>query len=165
MNMFGLSPSVGTAHIACYWKFFLSHYIEVLCQYRLCKVDHANLTYLVIRQLNHLKVRMLDLHRSPASRRRRMKGNPVSGGITGSSCSWGMKILGPGAPDWGSLESETVKIWSRFLRDSDPRMTALAMTSSNCKRMTVRVQLRKLMIVRLKGLCAKMNRLVVNRQS
>jgi hypothetical protein len=26
---------------ACYWKFFLLHYIQVLCQYRLCKADHA----------------------------------------------------------------------------------------------------------------------------
>jgi hypothetical protein len=30
------------------------------------------------------------LHRSPASRRRRRKGNPVSGGITGPACSWGI---------------------------------------------------------------------------
>jgi hypothetical protein len=29
------------------------------------------------------------LHRSPASRKRRRKGNPVPGGITGSPCSWG----------------------------------------------------------------------------
>jgi hypothetical protein len=28
------------------------------------------------------------LHRSPGSRRRRRKGNPVPGGITGSPCSW-----------------------------------------------------------------------------
>jgi hypothetical protein len=30
------------------------------------------------------------LHRSPASRRRRRKRNPVSGGITGVPCSWGI---------------------------------------------------------------------------
>jgi hypothetical protein len=30
------------------------------------------------------------LHRSPASRRRRRKGNPVPGSITGTSCSWGI---------------------------------------------------------------------------
>jgi hypothetical protein len=30
------------------------------------------------------------LHRSPASRRRRRKGNPVSGGITKPPCSWGL---------------------------------------------------------------------------
>jgi hypothetical protein len=41
MNMLGLSSSVRIAHIACYWKFFLVHYIQVLCQYRLCKADHA----------------------------------------------------------------------------------------------------------------------------
>jgi hypothetical protein len=29
--------------IACYWKFILSDYIQVLCQYRLCKADHAYL--------------------------------------------------------------------------------------------------------------------------
>jgi hypothetical protein len=49
------------------------------------------------------------LHRSPASRRRQRKGK--------------FRI-------WDS------KIWSRFPRDSDPRMTALARTSSNCKRQT-----------------------------
>jgi hypothetical protein len=30
------------------------------------------------------------LHRSPASRKRRQKGNPVPGGITGPPCSWGL---------------------------------------------------------------------------
>jgi hypothetical protein len=29
------------------------------------------------------------LHCNPASRRRRRKGNPVPGGITGPPCSWG----------------------------------------------------------------------------
>jgi hypothetical protein len=47
------------------------------------------------------------LHRSPASRRRRQKGN---------------------SRIWDS------KIWSRVPRDSDLRMTALARSSSNCKR-------------------------------
>jgi hypothetical protein len=28
------------------------------------------------------------LHRGPASHRRRRKGNPVPGGITGPACSW-----------------------------------------------------------------------------
>jgi hypothetical protein len=36
----------------------------------------------------------------------------------------------------GSLESETVNIWSWVPRDSDRRMTALARISSNCKRQT-----------------------------
>jgi hypothetical protein len=49
------------------------------------------------------------LHRSPASRRRRRK--------------WKSRI-------WKS------KIWSWVPRDSNPRMTALASTSSNCKRQT-----------------------------
>jgi hypothetical protein len=48
-------------------------------------------------------------HRSPASRRRRRKGNPVPGGITGSPGSWGIQIWRPGHPGWGSLESKTVK--------------------------------------------------------
>jgi hypothetical protein len=39
----------------------------------------------------------------------RRKGNPVSGCITGSPCSWGIYMLGPGPPGWGSLKSETVK--------------------------------------------------------
>jgi hypothetical protein len=30
------------------------------------------------------------LHRSPASRRRRRKGNPVPGDTTGPPCSWGI---------------------------------------------------------------------------
>jgi hypothetical protein len=33
--------SVRIALIACYWKFFLLHYIQVLCQYRLYRADHA----------------------------------------------------------------------------------------------------------------------------
>jgi hypothetical protein len=42
--------SVRIAHIACYSKFFLVHYIQVLCQYRLCKLNHVNLTYLMLQQ-------------------------------------------------------------------------------------------------------------------
>jgi hypothetical protein len=34
--------------------------------------------------------RLKYLHRSPASRKRRRKGNPVPGGITGPPCSWGI---------------------------------------------------------------------------
>jgi hypothetical protein len=29
--------SVRTAHVACYWNFFLVHYMQVLCQCRFCK--------------------------------------------------------------------------------------------------------------------------------
>jgi hypothetical protein len=47
MNMLSLSSSVRIAHIACYWKFFLLHYIQVPFKYRLCKVDHACLIYLM----------------------------------------------------------------------------------------------------------------------
>jgi hypothetical protein len=46
MNTLGSSSSVRIAHVACYWKFFLLHYTQVLCQYRLCRADHAYLTYL-----------------------------------------------------------------------------------------------------------------------
>jgi hypothetical protein len=60
MNMLGLS-SVHFAHIACYWKFFLLHYTQVLCQYRLCKACNAYLTYLMLqRQPSHLNGRKLD---------------------------------------------------------------------------------------------------------
>jgi hypothetical protein len=41
-----------------------------------------------------------------------------------------------GGDEKGSLESETVKIWSRVPQDLDPKMTALAMTRNNCKRQT-----------------------------
>jgi hypothetical protein len=41
------------------------------------------------------------LHRSPASRRRRWKGNPVPGGVTGPPCHWGTYIQRPGPPCWG----------------------------------------------------------------
>jgi hypothetical protein len=41
------------SHITCYWKFFLLHYTPVLCQYRLCRADHAYPTYLMLqRQLS-----------------------------------------------------------------------------------------------------------------
>jgi hypothetical protein len=50
-----------------------------------------------------------NFHRSPPSRRRRRKGNPVPGVRTGPPCSWGIQIWGPGPPGWESLESETVK--------------------------------------------------------
>jgi hypothetical protein len=61
MNMLRLSSSVHIAHISCYWKFFLLHYTQVLCQYRLCRADHACLTYLMLqRQLRHLIGHKLD---------------------------------------------------------------------------------------------------------
>jgi hypothetical protein len=57
MNMLPLSSSVRIAHIACYWTFLLVHYIQVLCQFRLCKADHAHLTYLMLqRQFSHCLV-------------------------------------------------------------------------------------------------------------
>jgi hypothetical protein len=63
MNMLGLSSSVRIAHtrIPYYWKFFHLHYIQVLCQYRLYKADHAYLTYLILqRQLSRLNRHELD---------------------------------------------------------------------------------------------------------
>jgi hypothetical protein len=47
INMLGLSSGVHFAHAACYWKFFLLHNTQVLCQYRLYRVDSAYLTDLV----------------------------------------------------------------------------------------------------------------------
>jgi hypothetical protein len=51
------------------------------------------------------------LQRSPSSRRRRRKWNPVLGRIAGAPCSWGMYdyIRGPAPSGWRSPESETVK--------------------------------------------------------
>jgi hypothetical protein len=49
------------------------------------------------------------LHSSPASCRRRRKGNPVSGSITGPPCSWGDINTGTWPSRLGSLEFETVK--------------------------------------------------------
>jgi hypothetical protein len=40
------------------------------------------------------------LHCNLASRRRRRKGNPVSGSITGPPCHWGTQIQGPVPPGW-----------------------------------------------------------------
>jgi hypothetical protein len=55
------SSSVRIAHIAWYWKFFVLHYTQVLCQCRLCKADHAYLTYLMLqRQLSHMNGLKLD---------------------------------------------------------------------------------------------------------
>jgi hypothetical protein len=47
MNVLRLSSGVRVAHMACYWKFFLLRYTQVLCQYRLCRADHAYLTCLL----------------------------------------------------------------------------------------------------------------------
>jgi hypothetical protein len=55
MNILGLSTRVRVALLAWYWHFFLLHYIQIICQYRLCKADDAYPTYLILqRQLNHL---------------------------------------------------------------------------------------------------------------
>jgi hypothetical protein len=41
--------------------FFRLHYIQTFCQYRLCKADHAYLTYLMLqRQVSHLNGHKLD---------------------------------------------------------------------------------------------------------
>jgi hypothetical protein len=58
------------------------------------------------------------LHRSPASRKRRRKGNPVPEGLAGPPCSWGIWIREPGPPGWGSLSWDS-KVWFRVLSDSD----------------------------------------------
>jgi hypothetical protein len=53
--------SICIAHMACHWKFFLSHYKQVLCQSRLCKAYHAYFTYLMLQlQLSQLNFRKLD---------------------------------------------------------------------------------------------------------
>jgi hypothetical protein len=64
------------------------------------------------------------LHRSPDSRKRRRKGNPVPGGITGRPCSWGIQIREPGPQGSGSLRWDS-KVWLRVLRDSHHWVIAL----------------------------------------
>jgi hypothetical protein len=64
----GLSSSARISHIACYWKFFLVHYTQALCQYRLCRADRVYLTYFMLqRQLSHLNGRKLDHSQVQAS--------------------------------------------------------------------------------------------------
>jgi hypothetical protein len=71
-------------------------------------------------------------HRIPASRRRRRKGNHARG------YNQATVFLGDiNTGTWRSRLRESriwdSKIWSQVLRDPDPRMTALAKTSSNYK--------------------------------
>jgi hypothetical protein len=47
-------------------------------------------------------------HRSTASHKRLRKGNPLSGGISRSPCTWGMWIRGPG------VSNETAKYGRQF---------------------------------------------------
>jgi hypothetical protein len=64
MNMLDLSSSVRIAHIrvARCWKFFHLNYIKIFWQYRLCKGDHAYLTYFMLqRHLSHLNSRQPSL--------------------------------------------------------------------------------------------------------
>jgi hypothetical protein len=76
------------------------------------------------------------LHRSPASRRRRRKRNPVPGRCNRANLFLEDINMVP----WPSSLRESriwdSKIWSCVPRDSDLRMSALARTSSNCKRQT-----------------------------
>jgi hypothetical protein len=61
MNMLGHLSTVRIAHIACYWKFILLHYIQILFQYRPGRADHDYFTYLMLqRQLSRLNGRKLD---------------------------------------------------------------------------------------------------------
>jgi hypothetical protein len=60
MNMLGLSSSVRFAHIACYWKFFLLHYTQVLSVHAM--QGRSCLSYLsyATRQPSHLNGLKLD---------------------------------------------------------------------------------------------------------
>jgi hypothetical protein len=55
------------------------------------------------------------LHRSPTSHKRRQKGNPVPGGITGSSCFW------------GDINTET---WPSRLGESQMRQQNMVVSSA-----------------------------------
>jgi hypothetical protein len=62
MNLAG-ETEVQTVSLSQYVieNIFLLHYTQVLCQYRLCRADHACLTHLMLqRQLSHLNGRKLD---------------------------------------------------------------------------------------------------------
>jgi hypothetical protein len=52
MNMLGLSLSLCFAHIPCYWKFFLLHYVQVLCQSSLWEPEYAYLSHVNVRYIN-----------------------------------------------------------------------------------------------------------------
>jgi hypothetical protein len=74
------------------------------------------------------------LHRNPASRSMRRKGNQVPGGIA----TLFLEVINTGTCS-SRLEESRIwdsKIWSRFPWDLGPRMTALASTSSNCIQQT-----------------------------
>jgi hypothetical protein len=62
MNMLSFSSSIYFAHIMLF-KILTFDYIQVICQYRLCKAVHAYLMYLLLqRQLSHLNDRKLNHH-------------------------------------------------------------------------------------------------------
>jgi hypothetical protein len=62
LNPCGHNPYVSSSLTrTCYWKLFLVHYKQVLCQFRFLKADHGYFTYHVLqRQLSHLNGRKLD---------------------------------------------------------------------------------------------------------
>jgi hypothetical protein len=116
------------------------------------------------------------LHRSTASKRRR-KGNSVPGGIPGPPCAWGIYIPGPGPPDWGSLEFETVKCghesrgirtkeWMRWQGSAAVVNYRSTLSSERMlhKEYDCKCSIEKnSLAASLNGLGAKMNRLAVNR--
>jgi hypothetical protein len=75
------------------------------------------------------------LHRSPASRKRRRKGNPVPGDL-GNPVPGGYKYGDLALQVGGSLNNWDNKIWYWVPLDSDSSGTALARTSSNNKLQT-----------------------------
>jgi hypothetical protein len=72
------------------------------------------------------------LHRSPASRKRRQKGNPVPGGM-GHPVPGGYKYGDMALQVGGVSRIGTITYGLGSPRDSDPSGTALARTSSNSK--------------------------------
>jgi hypothetical protein len=102
------------------WKYFVIIQIEMTME----DLDYASHRY-----IHH---ELLSVRGVQESARRR-KGNPVPGGITGTSCPWGYKY-GNLALQVGESRIRDSKIWSWVPRDSDPRITTLARASSNCKR-------------------------------
>jgi hypothetical protein len=118
------------------------------------------------------------LHCRPASCRRQQKGNPMPGDITGPPCSWGDINTGTWPSRLGESQIWDSKMWSWVPWDSNLRMTVLARASSNCKGQIhplIREDCikglwkqvfswKKMPVVSLRGLVAKINWLAANHQ-
>jgi hypothetical protein len=106
-----------------------NHLVYWLCSIRLSK-QHSTVErewcfpfgptgFICIIQISPSAIRrgLEYVHRSPASRKRRRKRNPVPGGITGPPCSWGDIKTGTWPSRLGLRWDN--EVWLLVLRDSD----------------------------------------------